>query len=83
MTRQNFQGLYRRRRRERKQYQYRGLPCSIAPNEKVWCVAGVDTLGGSGVLEWCHDEFDARNMLENMRKYPQFRNLRAHKYLEE
>ena len=83
MSRPNFQGLYRRARRERKLYRYRGLPCSIVPDDELWCVAGQDTQGGSGVLEWCRDELDAKNMLEQMLKYPQFRNLRAHKHQEE
>lgn len=60
-------------------YRYRGLPCSIAKDEGLWCINGGDRInGGCGVLEWCYDEDDARHRLEKMREHPhQFQDLSA------
>ena len=65
-------------------YRYRGLPCSIAEDERLWCINGGDRLnGGGGVLEWCYDADDAKCRLERMREHPyQFRDLSATSYLE-
>lgn len=68
-------------------YHYRGFPCSIAPNNELWCVSGhqVDAKGKttiSGVLEWCYDETDAEIRLYLMRKDPTFRNLKAHPFFD-
>lgn len=61
-------------------YRYRGLPCSITSDEKLWFVEGVDARGGSGVLEWCYDKADATDRLAEMRKFPQFSRLAARKF---
>lgn len=52
-------------------YVYRGLrPESTvtASYDRLWCVTGRDTNpdGGAGVLEWCHDEKDALEILTVM-----------------
>jgi hypothetical protein len=62
-------------------YKYRGLPCNIVPDDQLWAVSGCDGCGG-GVLEWCMDEKDALRMLSKMEPFPQFKNLKAHKYKE-
>lgn len=63
------------------EYVYRGLPCSIAPDETLWCVSGSDIRGGSGVLEWCYDEQDAKAVLADMSRFPErFHRLSAHAY---
>ena len=65
-------------------YVYRGLPCSIAKDQDLWVVAGLDKMtGGSGVLEWCHDVRDAMDIFEEMRRHPgRFANLTAHPFVE-
>ena len=65
-------------------YRYRGLPCSIAKDEDLWCINGGDRInGGCGVLEWCYDEEDALYRLERMRKHPhQFQELSASTHRE-
>lgn len=52
-------------------YTYRGLSCVGATH----AVAGHDTLGGSGILEWCTDAEDAEDRIADMRRYKQFKNL--------
>lgn len=76
--------LVERRSELRLGYQYRGLPCNIAPREQLWHVSGTDVLNGmSGVLEWCHDETDARSCLQMMQCTPaQFDNLSVGRFLE-
>jgi hypothetical protein len=60
-------------------YQYRGLPCSIAPQEQIWCISGRDSQTCStGVLEWCYNEQDALERLAIMKEHPRFENLNAH-----
>lgn len=54
-------------------YRYRNLPCSISKNP--WYVQGQDVFGGIGVLEWCRDEFDAKERLSIMSIFPQFTEL--------
>lgn len=65
-------------------YECRGLPCSIAPDGELWCVSGADKLDNSGgVLEWCYDEEDAKEILQKMNQYPdRFSNLKAQSWLE-
>lgn len=65
-------------------YEYRGLPCSIAPDEQLWCISGVDKLDNSGgILEWCYDEEDANERLQMMSRYPErFTGLEAKSWLE-
>lgn len=65
-------------------YEYRSLPCSIAPDEELWCVSGADKLDNSGgILEWCYDEEDAKEVLRKMSQYPdRFSDLKAQSWLE-
>lgn len=71
--------LYNKKERS---YNYRNLPCTCAPEDKVWCVSGF-THDGSGVLEWCYDEHDAKFVLSIMKEFPhQFKELRAHPWKE-
>lgn len=68
-----------------KKYRYRGRPCSILPDDKLWCVSGRDLInGGGGVLEWCYDGEDAKHQMMVMRlEFPeQFADLLAHKFVE-
>lgn len=51
-------------------YVYRGYPCSVVSDEKLWAVSGLDTRGGSGVLEWCVDEEDAKYIVSLMKRQP-------------
>lgn len=75
-----------RRERRRAQfgsvYKFRGLPCSIQPDDKLWCICGGEKNGSGGVLEWCYDEQDAETILKEMQKYPYFSNLHASSYLD-
>ena len=63
-------------------YRFRNLPANIAPDDKLWCVSGYDNAEGfgGGILEWCYNKEDARNVLAQMVSYPQFSKLRIHKY---
>lgn len=65
-------------------YEYRGLPCSIAPDEELWCISGADKLDNSGgILEWCYGEGDAKEVLQKMSQYPdRFSDLKAQSWLE-
>lgn len=60
-------------------YRYRGLPCSIAPDNGLWTVSGEDVrTRTSGVLEWCFNEDDARHVLDAMSRFPdRFKALAA------
>ncbi len=59
-------------------YVYRNLPCSIAPDDQLWAVSGQDVQGSGGVLEWCFDQVDAEQMLDEMKRFPErFKNLSA------
>ncbi len=63
------------------EYIYRNLPCSIVTDDKLWCVSGSDVRGGSGVLEWCYDEDDARYILESMQRFPErFTGIKVEKW---
>lgn len=55
----------------------------VPTNEKGerWCVCGGDrgedgNVSG-GVLEWCYGENDANMMIEDMKKYQQFSELKV------
>lgn len=61
-----------------KKYVYRGLPI---PHDNCWYIGGTDGNGG-GVLEWCTSEEDAQQMLERMKKYPQFHDLAIGKWVK-
>lgn len=63
-------------------YRYRGLPCSIVPDEALWSVSGCDQRQkGAGVLEWCFDEADAKAVLAEMNRFPdRFTSLSAKPY---
>lgn len=64
-------------------YVYRGLPCTIAGDESLWLVSGCDKRSnGGGVLEWCFDEEDAKDILDKMKQFPdRFSDLAARPYL--
>lgn len=63
-------------------YRYRNLPCTIAPDHKLWCVSG-KSHDGEGVLEWCYNQRDAESILAVMQRFPQeFKELRAHPWKE-
>ncbi len=65
------------------EYEYRNFPCSIVPDEALWCVSGQDAMGADGVLEWCTDESDAQCVLEKMQRFPdRFTQLAAQKWSE-
>jgi hypothetical protein len=49
-------------------YTFRNHPCSITPDEKLWCVQGEFKGSGSGVLEWCWDQRDAEAIMAKMKK---------------
>lgn len=60
-----------------RKYQYRNLPCT----NKEWCVSGKDNRGGTGVLEWCYDEWDANNRMGMMQQDKgRFSNLKVGKW---
>ena len=62
-------------------YVFRGLPINIQPENSLWFVAGgYSDHSGGGILEWCYDEGDANNILEEMKKDSRFSNLSAGKY---
>lgn len=78
-----FAGKNRRQRRAEQfghGYKPRGLPCNIAPEDKIWTVCGGYKGGGGGILEWCYDEADAKQMLEYMLPFPQFVGLSISAY---
>lgn len=64
-------------------YTYRGKPCSITCDDELWMVSGQDALeGGGGVLEWCYDEDDAKEILAAMMQHPhRFQNLSAEPFM--
>lgn len=62
-------------------YAYRSLPCVFLGKDLTWCVSGRDTItGDAGILEWCHDERDAREVLRQMSQSGEFADLRAYDY---
>jgi len=60
-------------------YKLRNLPCSIQPDDKLWCVVGRQKVESgaiaSGVLEWCYDQRDAEITLQMMKEDPNFFDL--------
>lgn len=62
------------------EYKFRNLPCSITPTRgsNLWYVSGTSTHHGSGVLEWCYDEEDAKERLSLMSQDHRFSRLAAH-----
>ena len=62
-------------------YKFRGLPCNIVPEASLWCVSGHCAGFGSGVLEWCYDEKDARFLLSRMKLDPRMKHLTVHRFL--
>ena len=62
-------------------YKYRGYPCSIQSEDKLWCVVGEDIISNSaGVLEWCYDQKDAEQVKAIMAATNNFRQLEAIPY---
>ena len=67
--------------RQTRKYKYRNNPCDIA--EHPWCVQGEDKITSSaGVLEWCWDENDAKQMMEKMLQTDEFADLSIYKWQE-
>jgi hypothetical protein len=55
----------------RPSYTYRNLPALAKENPQAWFISGYDKYNEKrGILEWCHDEQDARTILARMLKYP-------------
>jgi hypothetical protein len=47
----------------------------------LWAISGEDTLGGAGILEWCYDEDDAKDLFQQMsRDVGRFRHLKYGPY---
>lgn len=60
-------------------YVYRGLLCKNNLGlDRTFSICGTDTQGGSGVLEWCNDLSDAKDMYRRMVNYPQFVDLKIY-----
>ena len=61
-------------------YKFRNCPCNIVDNDKLWCVSGLCAGFGSGVLEWCYDEDDAKYRMSLMVTDKRFSNLSVEKW---
>ncbi len=74
--------LHRRTGIGRPSYVYRNLPALTRDNPAAWFVSGFDRHNNKrGILEWCHDEADARQVLERIRQFPrQFESVEAGKF---
>ena len=74
-----FSNLQDNQRTTMRKYTYRNYPCTIQPDDRLWCITGKDTVTGSGgVLEWAYDQKDADQLLEVMQASGEFINLSAH-----
>lgn len=60
---------------------YMSRPCSITTDDRLWCIAGVNKLGGSGVLAWCYDQADANTVYNEFFACGMFEKLSMYKYL--
>jgi hypothetical protein len=60
-----------------RKYKYRGYyPCSIQPDDRLWCITGKDSVtGAAGVLEWAYDQKDAEQRLAVMQASGEFSGL--------
>lgn len=55
----------------RPSYRYRGLPARGRADPRAWFVSGHDRYNRKrGILEWCSDERDARDILRQMQGFP-------------
>jgi hypothetical protein len=64
-----------------RKYKYRGYPCSIQPDDRLWCISGNDRVtGAGGVLEWAYDQRDAEQLLAVMQASGEFSELIACKW---
>ena len=61
-------------------YHFRGLPCNILPDDKLWCVSGSYAEGG-GILEWCYNQGDAEYLAEKLRLDPLAFGIHTHKFI--
>jgi hypothetical protein len=71
-------------------YKFRNLPLTIKPAREIWAISGTfypdlpnKKIYETGILEWCYDEEDAKQLLEFMENYDGFENLFAFKYQNE
>jgi hypothetical protein len=59
-----------------RRYRYRNLSI-VDVGSQAWAVIGFDKISnGSGVLEWCYNEKDARETFDLMRQSGEFLNLK-------
>lgn len=59
-----------------RKYQYRNLPCNIRPDHLLWEISGFDLVEpAGGVLEWCYDESDAKELVAKMQASGEFESL--------
>lgn len=64
-----------------RKYRYRNFPCTITSDEKLWCVSGRDIIDNSaGILEWCFDAMDAKEVFLLMQASGDFKDLEYNKY---
>ncbi len=73
--------LHRRTGIGRSSYVYRNQT-ALPDNPNDWFISGYDRYNEKrGILEWCHDELDARHLLERMQQFPkQFESLHLGQY---
>ena len=65
------------------EYKFRGLPCTILSNDKLWCVTGGrKTKDGDGGGVWCYDKEDAEYLMNLMAQDPSFYSLGVKKWQE-
>ena len=65
-------------------YIFRNLPCNIVPDDELWYISGNfqhENGFGSGVLEWCYDENDAKAILSQMLQDNSFSNLQSSAFM--
>ncbi len=63
----------------------RGLPCTILPDDELWCVCGSYSDGeisGGGVLDWCYDKEDGEQLLAAYQQDPRYGALHVRKWAE-
>lgn len=65
-------------------YKFRGWSYGMALSVcgELWYVAGSDSDGGGGILEWCCCKEDAETMLKHMLQFPRFSSLEIAEWRE-
>ena len=59
---------------------YMSRPCNIVDDEKLWYIYGSSVNHGSGVLAWCYDEEDSKQVLSEFKEHEEFSNLGFEKF---